>query len=139
MNFVHVPRTGGTSIEAALGLTPSHIRASETASPRFAFVRHPIDRLISGYSLVRSKPVTVERLEEWVRAEPELSAPMTYWLDAEMEFVGRYESLVDDFARISPVALGRSHSSVHQPLDAPSLRWVRDRYHDDFITFGYDA
>jgi chondroitin 4-sulfotransferase 11 len=62
--FIHVPKTGGSSITSALfGQNPRNIPASRYAAydgerfdalVKFAFVRNPWDRLLSSYSYLRN-------------------------------------------------------------------------------------
>ncbi len=60
--FVHVPRTGGTSMSLALGAPKPHVPISRYAAfdrsafldfYKFAFVRNPWDRLLSAFSDLR--------------------------------------------------------------------------------------
>ena len=57
--FIHINKTGGTSIEKALGLEKDHLTASEKKTAigkqkwkkiySFAFVRNPWDKVVSHY------------------------------------------------------------------------------------------
>lgn len=62
--FIHLPKTAGTSVSRALGLSASrHVPAEDyrMANPKkfakffkFAFVRNPFDRLLSSYAFLQS-------------------------------------------------------------------------------------
>jgi hypothetical protein len=69
--FVHVPRTGGTSVGKALNRPMLHYAASRYAIFdraafgdyfKFAFVRNPWDRLLSGYSRLHSPGISPEAM-----------------------------------------------------------------------------
>ena len=52
--FVHVPKSGGTSVERAFQLQHAHRRAN--CSHSIAIVRDPIDRLSSAYHFCKKSP-----------------------------------------------------------------------------------
>lgn len=76
--FVHIPRTGGTSMAFALGAPKPHIPISRYAAFdraafknyfKFAFVRNPWDRLLSAYTVLRTsdeRPNWAEGMQ-WAR------------------------------------------------------------------------
>lgn len=162
MNFVHVPRTGGWSIATALDLNPrKRCRASETPRKRFAFVRNPLDRLVSTYEFLRQSQLESHKLalqgavsfSDWVakgfdETQPEKNwwifmRTQRYWLDADMDFIGRFETLAEDFALISSLPLIRSNQSTHGPwqgyYDAQTLAIAVTRFSEDFDRYDYDV
>jgi len=115
---VHIPKTAGTSLRRALGLTdPPHLTASQLrahvgegeweAGFSFAIVRNPFDRLLSIYSAGRThnRNRTRERFQrltfgEWGRDDledghPRLTARWRYheWLDLPVDHVWRFENM----------------------------------------------
>ncbi|MCP4125820.1 MAG: sulfotransferase family protein [Gammaproteobacteria bacterium] len=98
--FVHVPKTGGTSIEAALGLTgPRHNTARQYRAHdpwlwgqyfTFGFVRNPWDRLVSFYTYRRQ----IRKLG------PESSLDFQNWLFGINQAIeaGEHKLLNDEFA-----------------------------------------
>jgi chondroitin 4-sulfotransferase 11 len=141
--FVHINKTGGTSIEKALGIPFQHRTAMEIRrliGPKkwdrrfsFAFVRNPWDKVASHYHFrvktnqtgLRDKPVP---FNEWVMLaygeqalpyydQPKMFMPQMDWISDEggkviVDFVGRFERLAADFAKICP-RLGRQATLPH--------------------------
>lgn len=123
--FYHIPRTGGCSIEQALGYThnPEYHLIQDLGSEyddyfRFAFVRNPWDRLLSSFRYNRDqlktdpKPMSMRRyiakckgFKEFVlglsRETVEgfmFCRPQIKWIDNNLDFVGMFERLDADFA-----------------------------------------
>jgi hypothetical protein len=70
VTFIHIPRTGGTSIAAQIGSSTFHYPARAFAGPTFAVVRNPYDRAVSICASQfdwTSDPLPVEVFEEWVK------------------------------------------------------------------------
>ena len=163
MNFVHIPKTGGSSIATALGIQQhQHAPASWTPRPRFTFVRHPLDRFISAWEFGRKRTrikdaaLTEKALraqldgpQPWMRdADGRIvittdltMRPQVNWVDAEMDFIGRFENLEEDFAKLSPAKLPHLNASERRAwqeyFTPPLFRIAVDYYLKDFETFGY--
>jgi hypothetical protein len=177
--FVHINKTGGTSISQALGIPWARHETAGTIRGRlgpkewdrrfkFAFVRNPFDRVVSQYhyrvktgqSGLGDRPVA---FEEWVslaygaRAAPYYNAEMMFmpqvrWVRDDagndlLDFVGRFERLEDDFARVARVVgvdatLPHLKRSSHEPYRGyysdETRALVADRYRDDLDAFGYE-
>jgi len=117
--FIHIPKTGGTSIREGRQLSECRVYEPDKAwlaLPSFAFVRNPFDRLVSCWVDFRFnrrlvewdfetflRHVTRVDVEEAVIADPQsiehYAAPMTHPVHGLKYawFVGRYESLQQDF------------------------------------------
>lgn len=149
--------------------------ASQAGDPafgyfKFGFVRNPWDRLVSAFFYLdaggcnafdqayRAAHLAVyggDFLAFAANLERHLGAahfrPQVDWLcDAEgqvlADFVGRYERLDQDFARVArrlslPAELARLNGSLHQPYathyDARAKARVAALYADDIRVFGY--
>lgn len=150
MNFVSIPKVASTSIGSVLGHDGMPRRASTLPRPRFAFVRHPLDRLVSMWSfasqpeflpLMGGAPLT---FDEFIRANivNELTRPQTHWLDAPVDFIGRFERLHDDWRRISDTPLphlnGTDHADWRSYYTPETLEIACERYTDDFRGLGYE-
>ena len=145
--FTHVPKTGGKSVLAAFGLPmlgadydgglahiekpyghrPLRIEREEPLADYFcfAFVRHPLDRLVSAFfyldaggcnrfdAAYRDQHLSVYKgdflafVEELERhTNHDHFRPQTWWLTSPEgvllpDFIGRYETLQADFASIA--------------------------------------
>jgi hypothetical protein len=186
--FVHIQKTGGASVEAALresdGMLGSslhegrrHMFAVDVrtiAGPdrwrayfKFAFVRNPWDRLVSWYHMCMqaSAPNPFSR---YVREHaPTFDAFVTvtttgmgarttynqldYLTDATgamlMDFVGRYETLREDFARIRQrLSLAGDLPHINDSRHLPYREYYSDetraiverRFARDIAYFGYE-
>ncbi len=155
--FIHINKTGGSSVEAALGVPLEHYTAREKIAQigetawderyTFSIVRNPFDRLVSHYSyrLTRnhqSMRDTSVDFAEWVRLVLQERDPT--FRDEEKMFIPQIEWLVDDSGSILvddvlrfedlPSAFariaGQLQVEVSLPHTKPSRR--RDDYRDYF-------
>ena len=130
--FIHIPRTGGTSMErrdifnqiAQKYSTMEYCKKMAGLNPsmnfddyfKFAFVRNPYDRFASGvlrYSMVIDK-VPKEKFSEYVVDSPNVfekwrtSKPMHPYLTIDgkldsMDFIGRYENIQEDWSKVCKI------------------------------------
>ncbi len=120
--FIHIPRTGGTSIEAALGfqlgndekhLTAKDLqrRVGEAAWKNafvFSFVRNPWDRIISLYqqpyfsniNQLSQKPLAYF-LHHYQPPDWEKKYYYEYLNTEGVDFIGRFEHRTEDLAHIA--------------------------------------
>ena len=148
-HLVHIPKTGGQSMEAVLGLPNQHDTARNIPRPRFAFVRHPLDRLVSAWAYAAKKgtlakgPMTAEGLRRLFVMQHLVVVPMSHFLDAEVDFLGRFENLHEDWKHISDVPLPHLNKGERGPwqqhLDDEMLGLAIDYYREDFARFGYEV
>jgi len=145
MEFIHVNKTAGSSIEAALGLPFSHYTASMRVARlgieewnlrySFTFVRNPWDRLVSQYHHRKGLDRLRTDLDfrDWVRAtlvqadrgvvhQPQMFTEQLDWISGSsgevlVDDIYRYESLHEDFARLCQ-RLGIQASLPHRKSSA---------------------
>ena len=123
--FAHVPRTGGQSIRAALGLTMREIHLTSVELRRrlpdcrvFTFVRDPFERAVSIYAFLhRQGRITPAGFRAWVAGgmlhpcgRPatlyegtdyaiDVTAPQIEFMH-DAEWVGRFEHIDEHFAAL---------------------------------------
>lgn len=149
--FVHINKTGGSSIEDALGLSFRHLTALELRAEMgarrwqrrfvFSFVRNPWDKVVSHYYYrLQTEQLGADppSFNDWVRAtygdqNPEwldsrrMFLPQMAWLaDAHgelmVDFVGRFERLQLDFDEVC-ARIGRERIAL------PHLKGSRRPHH----------
>lgn len=128
--FIHIPKTGGTSIGKALGTDGPHLTAAQLRGRlgrerwerkfKFAFVRNPWDKAVSSFHhaafIERDSRFTALTFRDWLRLayverhplyfdRPHTFAPQLHWIadiqnNLLVDFVGRFENLRDDFRTI---------------------------------------
>jgi hypothetical protein len=132
---------------------------------KFAFIRNPWDRVYSAYlNLIRDpmhRRVLGIREQESIGLEDFLFrfsgkgmlAPQTYWLKShngrmELDFIGRFESLAEDFGTVAreigepnlalPHATKANSRATYQDAYSRSAReYVADFYSTEISYFGY--
>jgi hypothetical protein len=128
---------------------------------KFAFVRNPWDRLVSRYAhLLRSKDrrrhsfiSSLEKFEDFLQWEIQRDSAnqYPYVVDSQgnqiVDFVGRYETLADDFAKVCAklkIQAALPHANVSEHRDyrtyyTPETReFVAKKFRRDIEMFGYD-
>jgi len=171
---LHIGKTGGTSIEVAFGLTaknlvkngkhwrPRQIIAAEGQAVwdsyfKFSFVRNPWDRLVSKYFDMRdiSKQIPADRSFEqfanlWIRKHGRWNPwDQISWFQGRLEefdFVGRFETLEEDFGYIctqisAELSLPKRRSTKHEHYsvyyDDRLCKKVAKMAKADIKAFGY--
>lgn len=155
--FIHVPKTGGTSIRTALGMgsMPYHITARDMRQIHpdscnkfsFAFVRNPWDRLVSyGHSLVG---IDWDQMSRFDRLDliPQVDFIMDETGKPLVDFIGRFENLVEDFETACDMMgiptpplqhlNGSQHRQYRDYYDETAKQHVAKMYAEDIERFGY--
>jgi hypothetical protein len=142
VNLVGIPKNASTSICSALGVRHKHCKASETPSPRFAVVRHPADRAYSAYRFVQvhhssdAKRCNACTFAEFLLQDNEFTKPQSWWLDAPVDLLLRFETLAEDFPRYFGIPLPLMNVSKDDTKwDDEGL--IYKLYREDFMRFGY--
>jgi hypothetical protein len=115
--FIHVPRTGGTSLEKAFQLEQNpnrHLPDRFFVMRCWGYLRHPVDRMVSVMHLLHHRqglqPPTISDLTRWAtegfpcddpvapKHDPELTiaSPQCKWLSKPDTVVCRFEHLERD-------------------------------------------
>lgn len=167
--FVHIPKTGGISIRIGLfdGAVEGPVQGREEWHvhwPRdrvFAFVRHPLDRFVSGLHYCEcsaeealawlkddrlgQRPIRANK-PEWVRHH---LLPQTHAYNQldRVVYIGAFERLQESFAEVAeyfnfphaelPHMNATHHRLWEAEIPADLLAEVVDYYRLDFLTFDY--
>lgn len=167
--FVHVARTGGTSVKSALKrvvngyeIKRTHLDAKDVmsmsdAKGKFSFstVRNPYTRVVSFYQHLWGKG-RADKILEAIEDQGRVRPCYDQLTDRKGEFlvvddVLRFEDLNNEFKeKICPVIgtnidlsvlNGRSEEKLSKEMENNLPREVIDhineKYHDDFVNFGY--
>ena len=166
--FVHISRTGGSSIERTIFekdwwfIDPAtkHLTASKTKEIykdywdsyfKFSFVRNPWDRMISCYSHKGYKKFFGTSLIDFLnntkipRHEPQF-LEYTDILDTDLDFVGKFENLEEDFKYIKNKIgiknelkhFGKTKRTKYQDYYCDkSIRLVEEMYKKSIVKYEY--
>ena len=142
--FIHIPKTGGTSIRSALNMwdRSNHITARdmqrmfpETCGKfTFAFVRNPWDRLVSfGHSLKVKVDWDQPNRFERLNLNPQVDFVLDEAGEVMVDFIGRFENLVEDFATVCDKIGVPTPPLPH--LNCSAHRQYRDYYDEEAKQF----
>lgn len=166
--FIHVPRCAGSSIAEIIEgqghkdiiyfkrflIGQSDLNFEDIF--KFAFVRNPYDRFISGYHWTKSKidindyaSQLAEKYETWkdnsleeLMFRPQWKYLCNQYKHIQVDFVGRFENLKDDWHTISKKLgieekLPHLNKSKSGKLNSRGKSIIKELYKDDFKVFGY--
>lgn len=155
--FVHVFRTGGTSIDRAFGkwaLPPNETHKRLETIPNwqdyfsFGFVRNPWDRTLSGHMYQTKKGNTTDSFEKVVLAlEPGKKSLAQYNMIQNCSYVGRFEHLREDLQEICniigipvptlPHLWRTDHEHYKEYYTDEMIESVREHQQGDIKHFGF--
>lgn len=159
--FIHVYRTGGSSIERAFGGNTrgyqTHTKLEEIPGRKdyfsFAFVRNPWDRTVSSYNYLTTRKQFSGTWEDYVRRFSVKPLNTTkkyaqYNMVENCSYIGRFEHLQEDFNEIcgligiEPIKLPHVWKTEHKhysELYTDELRdIIAEAQSGDTETFGFD-
>lgn len=153
--FIHIPRTGGTSMERREFLgwggheTVRDFRDKEGFDDafKFAFVRNPWDRYVSAWSLLNEGQFFDVRITSpRIHFRPQHEFICDEDGNVLVDFVGRYETLKADWRYVCDKLGVPPHLAHHRPGDHQPYReyytpetWaaLAELYATDIELFGY--
>tara|TARA_Y100000310_G_C20552192_1_gene748657 strand:+ start:306 stop:866 length:561 start_codon:yes stop_codon:yes gene_type:complete len=174
--FIHVPKTGGNSIKTILGLhrhlhSPASHKPEELLSEyfSFSFVRNPWDRLVSSYVYLKNGGMgskldmdakekyidNFKTFKDFVLNIDQTGLPnqqhlrqQTFWIDRELDFIGKFENLQQDFNKVCdkldilkqelPHTNKTNHKHYTEYYDDETRQIVAEKYAKDIEYFGYE-
>ena len=114
----------------------------------FAFVRNPWDRIMSSYLYSKrlGHKFTFESFFDSIEFENHCK-PQSYFLNKNIDFIGRFETLQEDFNLVcgklglEPKQLPHENKTVHKHYTEwytdENKKLVQDKYSEDIETFNY--
>lgn len=165
--FVHIPKTGGTSITEWLlarggvysdGYTHTALQhtSHDLASVwSFCVVRNPWDRMVSMYHFVRkvNSDFSAVSFDEWLRTGLNykrhwysVTTPQLDWIKVRPNAIMRFENLANDFAQVQmlmqdhtplPVINATQHEPYQNYYSDWSRQLIQDLFYTDITQFGY--
>jgi hypothetical protein len=165
--FVHVIKTGGTSIATALNMNDKkcHMPASEIRKKvgqkiwndyfKFTFVRNPFEKIVSQYHYNRwqwglKDSTFKEYINKWNKGKKISSFPQLnlFYIDEKIDFIGKYENLQEDFNTICdkigiphkelPHKNATKHKHYTEYYDDETRQIVAEKYAKDIEYFNYE-
>ena len=174
--FIHIPKNAGTSIRNSFDIQGydkkvirkpyPHNSCSEIKTYcgdlvwetfyKFAVTRNPYERMVSYYHFHKSPqyryPARANTLSfnDWIfkGLDGNMKKNQTWCLDEDVNYIGRYEDLQDDFnivcanIGIEPYILPKFNVSEHNEWKSyytdDSEKLVNRIFQDDFEVFNYD-
>ncbi len=164
--FIHVPRTGGTSIKSALNLHDKiykedvyHMSANDIPKGcedyfKFAFVRNPFDRFVSLYFYNKSESYK-EKFPDKLTTKVAEEYDFKEWLDnfpykhiqqvdfglEKLDFVGKYEKLQNDLNLHFDIEIEKENFTNHNHYsyyyDEKSIQKVIELSSKDIEVYSY--
>tara|TARA_Y100000004_G_C8839070_1_gene379666 strand:- start:42 stop:563 length:522 start_codon:yes stop_codon:yes gene_type:complete len=162
--FIHVIKTGGTSIAAALNMKQFHGSATTIRKLvgediwndyfKFTFVRNPYEKIVSQYHYNAHKwgfkdSTFEEYIKAWNAGKRISTYPQSHlsYINEKLDFIGRFENLQQDFnivcdkIGIPQQQLPHKNKSKHKHYteyyDDKLKEIVAERYAKDLVHFGY--
>ncbi len=154
--FIHINKTGGTSIKKALYLPQNHHATAidfkkEIGDKRwgkrfkFTFVRNPWDKIVSQYhyQLQRTQKYKNYSFAQWIEEKyVEKKIPLKYkilyipqvkWITDKdgkimVDFIGKFENIEEDFSKICKI-IGKKRGLPH--LKKTKHKSYREYYNEE--------
>ena len=160
--FVHIPRTGGTSVERAFRTDIKYAGGRHTTGweymlsapnrwndyAKFTIIRNPYDRLHSFWKWTTLKRRTEKPFEEWLHfpegEPPKLLEPMVNFLTGS-EKVFRFEQYAEVISYVeasgADAKIAEYNKTDNRPYQEDYTQRAKDileeRYGDDLKRYGY--
>ena len=166
MNFIHIPKTGGTSIYVTLGIEePGHKKLLKYIPNTFTVVRNPFDRLVSHFFYIKTKnsyyykehpnfkELEKGNFDDYIYLCKQDSKfylePQSYYVcdkddNILVDHVLRHETLQEDFNKFWDLKLPHLNKSDRDKdwekyYNENTIKTVYEFYKRDFINFNYDT
>ena len=167
MNFIHIPKTGGTSIKSALNIRKlGHPTLKSYTANTFTVVRNPFDRLVSLFRYAKTKNTFYYKTHKYysliakcnfdtfVEILPDvcdkfIARPQSDFIcDSKdnllVDHVLRYETLQKDFNKFWDIKLPHlnksdRHEDWERYYNKNTIKTAYEFYKRDFKNFNYDT